>query len=209
MQDKFKNRRERLIANLIKGGYLKTPEIIETIRSIPRHLFVPESSKEHAYDDYPLPIPEGQTISAPHMISIILELLELKPTDQVLEIGAGSGYNAALLSKLAKKVTSLEFFPELVEFAKQNLKKAGVRNVTVLRGDGSKGMPDKKFDRIVFTCAVSALPDSLLTQLKDPGMLLAPVGSTDQQMLTLLRKEKGRIKKEEHGYCIFVPLRTG
>ena len=194
-----------LVNHLIREGYLKTPRIIQAFLKVDRRFFV--LNKGEAYADYPLPIPGGQTISAPHMVAIMLELLELKKTDTVLEIGAGSGYNAALLSLLTKKVYSIEFDEVLVAFAKNNLKKAHIKNVVVLQGDGSRGLPGKEFDKIIFTCAVPEIPEPVVSQLKDPGILLAPVGVGAQDLI-LLRKDKGSVKEENHGGCVFVPLRT-
>ena len=191
---------------LEKEGYLKTPGIIQAFRKVDRKLFVPD--KRAAYQDLPQPIPRGQTISAPHMVAIMLELLELKKTDTVLEVGGGSGYAAALLGALAKEVTSLEVDEALVRLAQRNLEKAGITNATVLHQDGSKGLPGKKFDKILFSCAVREIPSPVLSQLKDPGILLAPVGGPFGQDLILLRKEKGKTLKENHGGCVFVPLRS-
>lgn len=194
-----------MVSSLVQQGTLTTPRIIQAFKRVDRKLFVLQPGE--AYADHALPILGGMTISQPTMIAIMLELLEPKKTDVVLEIGAGSGYNAALLGVLVKKVSSIEFDKELVAFAKQNLKKAGITNVTVLQGDGSKGLPGRKFDKIIFTCAVKKIPEEPLSQLQDPGILQAPVGG-DYQDLILLRKKKGKIKKENHGGCVFVPLRT-
>jgi len=198
---------ENLVEQLIRGGYLRTPEVVEAFRKVDRKLFVPQPRE--AYEDHPLPIPGGQTISAPHMVAIMLELLELKSTDQVLEIGAGSGYNAALMAALSKRVCSIELDDALVEFARKNLRKAEIMNTEVIHGDGSKGIPGRKWDKIVFTCGVREIPKKIISQLKDSGILIAPVGNHHHQELTLLRKEKGKTSKELHGGCIFVPLRPG
>lgn len=192
-----------LVNLLVREDHLKTPRIIRAFRSIDRKLFVFQSEK--AYADHPLPILRGQTISAPHMVAIMLELLSPRKSDLVLEIGTGSGYNAALLGKLSRSVTSLEVKPQLAALAKKNLKKARVRNVTVIQKDGSSGVSGK-FNKIIVTCAVQEVPRSLVRQLNDPGILLAPVGGRTQ-MLTLIRKKK-KISRELHGGCVFVPLQT-
>jgi len=193
-----------LVDHLIRHGYLRTPRIIQAFRSIDRKLFVLQP--EEAYEDYPLPIHGGQTISAPHMVAIMLEILEPKKTDVALEIGSGSGYNTALLGFLTKKVFSIEFDEELASFAKENLKKANIKNASIILGDGSKGLPGKKFNKIIFTCAVREIPLPVIGQLKDPGILLAPVGGLTQDLI-FLRKEKGHITKENHGGVVFVPMR--
>jgi len=193
-----------LVERLEDEGYLKTPNIIEAFRSVDRRDFVLQRGE--AYQDHPLPIPDGQTISAPHMVAIMLELLEPNKSDRVLEIGAGSGYNAAIVSRLVKKVVSLEVDKTLVDFAKENLKKAKIKNVKVVQGDGSEGLPKKRWDKIIITCAVPQIPGSLVDQLKDPGILMAPVGEGFQE-LVVLRKENSEIKEENHGGCVFVPLR--
>lgn len=199
--------RNRNLANrLISEGYLRSRRIIRAFQKIDRKLFV--LRPEEACLDHPLPIPGGQTISAPHMVAIMLELLEPKKTDSILEIGAGSGYSAALLGTLAKKVTSIEVDKVLVAFAKRNLKKAKIKNVIVIHGDGSLGFPKAApYDKIIFTCAVPKIPKAVISQLKYPGLLLAPVGGEFYQDLILLRKKSGKLKKENHGGCVFVPLR--
>ncbi len=198
---------ERLVEELAREGYLKTPGVVEAFRKVDRKHFVPR--KEEAYQDHPLPLQAGQTISAPHMVAMMLELLEVGKRHRVLEVGTGSGYSAALLGRLASEVTSIELFLELAEFARKNLIKAGVRNVEVVVGDGSRGVPGQEFDRIVFACAVREVPEPLFRQLKDPGILMAPVGGEGRQELVLFRKENGKLRKEIHGGVAFVPLLDG
>ncbi len=200
--------RERLIKNLIAEGYLKTPKIIKVFREVPRHFFVREQDLNFAYADYPLPILAGQTISAPHMVAMMTELLEAKKSDKVLEIGAGSGYQAAILSKLVKKIYSVEVDTELVSFARANLKKAKIKNVEVMLGEGSKGYEKAKpYDKIVVTCATPEIFEEWVDQLKINGVLLAPVGGGFYQNLIKMRKTKSGLEKTNHGGCAFVPLR--
>lgn len=191
---------EQLVNRLVEAGYLKTPRVIAAFRAVDRRRFVRD--KRRAYEDVPLPIPGGQTISAPHMVALMLELLELKRTDRVLEIGAGCGYLAALASRLVKQVTAVEVDPTLAELARQNLARAP--NVAVVCADGSRGYPGS-YQKIVFSCAVPEIPEEAVGQLADPGILLAPVG-TDAQELVLLRKRRGSITMEQHGGVAFVPL---
>lgn len=208
MEDEFKKERETMVVELVKQGYLKDPKIIKVFMEVPRDLFVREQDVNFAYADYPLPILAGQTISAPHMCSIMTTLLETKPKDKVLEIGAGSGYQAAILSKLVKKIYSIEVDPELVTFAKENLKKAKIKNVEVIMGDGSKGYEKKKpYDKIIVTCATPEIFDSWTSQLKMNGILLAPVGGGFYQELIKIRKTRKGLEKTNHGGCAFVPLR--
>ncbi|NIO22886.1 MAG: protein-L-isoaspartate(D-aspartate) O-methyltransferase [Candidatus Aenigmarchaeota archaeon] len=201
--------KERLIKNLMDQGYLRTKKVISVFGKIPREEFVMESDRAFAYADYPLSILSGQTISAPHMVAIMTELLEPETKDKVLEIGAGSGYQAAILSKLVKKIYSIEVDPELVSFARSNLSKASVKNVEVIMGDGSKGYEKAKpYDKILVTCATPEIFDSWISQLKMNGILLAPVGGGFYQELMKIRKTKKGLEKKNHGGCAFVPLRT-
>ncbi len=206
--DEFSGQREGMVIKLVKDGYLDSKRIIKVFMDTPRHLFVREEDEKSAYADYPLPIPAGQTISAPHMVAMMTELLEPKAKDKVLEIGAGSGYQAAILSKLVKKVYSIEVDPELVSFAKQNLKRAGIKNVEVVRGDGSRGYEKAKpYDKIIVTCATPEIFGSWIKQLKTNGILLAPVGGGFYQELIRIRKTKKELERKNFGGCAFVPLR--
>ncbi len=206
--DEFAAERERMIQHLIREGYLKTEKVIAAFREVPRHLFVPKDLQPEAYADYPLPIGSGQTISAPHMVAIMTELLGPQPRDKVLEIGAGSGYQAAILSGLVKRVYTIELEKELVDAAKENLGRTGIKNAEVIHGDGSKGYAKAApYDKIIVTCACGKVPSSLFGQLKINGILIAPVGGAWMQELKLYRKVKSGVIEESHGGCIFVPLR--
>jgi len=199
--------KDRLIKSLMDQGYLRTKRVISVFEKIPREEFVLENDKEIAYVDYPLSILAGQTISAPHMVAIMTELLETKKTDKVLEIGAGSGYQAAILSKLVKKVYSVEVDPELVEFARENLERARIKNVKVILGEGSKGYEkNKPYDKIIVTCATPEIFDSWISQLKMNGILLAPVGGGFYQELMQIKKTNKGLEKKNYGGCAFVPL---
>jgi protein-L-isoaspartate(D-aspartate) O-methyltransferase len=200
--------RDILIKNLVEQGYLKTRRVISVFEKVQREDFVMQRDRAFAYADYPLSILAGQTISAPHMVAIMTELLEAKAKDKVLEIGAGSGYQAAILSKLVRKVYSIEVDPELVAFARENLAKAKIRNVEVIQGDGSEGHKKAKpYDKIIVTCATPEIFGSWVSQLKMGGILIAPVGGGFHQELIRMRKTKKGLEKENHGGCAFVPLR--
>ena len=201
-------KRKALIEQLKREGYLKSERVIKAFESVPREDFVPEECRAHAYDDEPLPLFAGQTISAPSMIAVMLELLELKPGDRVLEVGAGSGYNAALLSKLVKEVCAIELDPGLADFARDNLRRAGIKNVKVMQGDGSMGYGKASpYDKIIITCACPEIPEPLIRQLKEGGRVVAPVGGGWRQELVLGIKKGDRLRTRDCGGCIFVPLR--
>lgn len=206
--DEFVSERERMVVGLVQQGYLKSEKLIKVFSSIPRHFFVNDMDRTFAYVDHPMAIPAGQTISAPHMVAMMTELLQTEKTDKVLEIGSGSGYQAAVLSGIVKKVYSIETDEELVPFAQRNLVKAGIKNVEVIHGDGSKGYEkEKPYDKIIVTCATPEIFKAWTDQLKVGGILLAPVGSGGYQELIRIIKTKTGLKKENHGGCVFVPLR--
>lgn len=184
--------------------------VIAAFRKVPRELFVLPEYQDQAYLDEPLPIPAGQTISQPTTVVLMLDALEVRPGMKVLEIGAGSGYNAALLGVLVGpkgKVITIEIIPELAAFARKNLAKAGITNVTVVKADGSKGYAkEAPYDRIICTAAAPRIPQVLVNQLKDNGILLIPVGSGYLQKMVRARKVKGELETEELGDYVFVPL---
>lgn len=200
--------REMLLSKLIGEGHLRTDKIIEAFREVPRERFVQASDRGFAYADYPLQIGHGQTISAPHMVAIMTELLRPAKRDRVLEIGAGSGYQAAILSKLVRLVYTTEVVPDLAALARQNLAGSGFTNVQVMIADGSKGyQPAAPYDKVIVTCATPEIFQPWIEQVKEGGVILAPVGGFYHQDLILARKTKGSLQQERHGGCIFVPLR--
>ena len=210
VKDEFLDQRDRMVIELMKQGYLKTDNVIKVFKEIPRHLFVGEHNRKFAYMDRPLPIQGGQTISAPHMVAMMTEVLGAKKTDKILEVGAGSGYQAAILSKLAKKVYTTEINSDLVVFARNNLKMAGTDNVDVMEFDGSRGYPKRApYDKIIVTCASPEIYGSWVNQVKRDGIILAPVGDASIGYQELIRavKTKEGLKKENFGGCAFVPLR--
>lgn len=200
---------EKLIKETIEKRGIKDRRVLEALRSIPRHLFIPGGDLELAYSDHPVPIGYGQTISQPYMVAYMLKELELEPHHKVLEIGTGSGYNAALLSKLAKEVYTVEYVPELARRAKNILTKLGIDNVHVFVGDGSMGLPEyAPYDRIIATCSAPQIPEPLVSQLKTNGILLVPVNEGYYDMLKKVRKlENGRIEVYDLMPCAFVPMR--
>lgn len=201
--------RECLLSRLMDAGILRTEKVIEAFRQVRRELFVPQEQAHLAYGDYPLDIGHGQTISAPHMAAAMTELLRPAKKDTVLEIGTGSGYQTCLLSRLADVVTTVEIDPELAVLAEENLKKAGCGNARVVLGDGSAGYPQlAPYDRIIVTCAIPEVPSTLKAQLKDGGILVAPVGGFYRQELTVLHRRGSEFTEEGHGACIFVQMKT-
>ncbi|RLF42330.1 MAG: protein-L-isoaspartate O-methyltransferase [Thermoplasmata archaeon] len=205
----FHQQRKQMVEYLKREGRIYSKKVEGAFLNIPREYFIPEELKTEAYIDTPLSIGYGQTISAPHMVAIMVEALDLKPGQRVLEIGSGSGYHAAIVAYLVAPnghVFSVERLSELAEFAKRNLEKAGIDNVTVETGDGSQGLEKyAPYDRIYVTCAAPDIPIPLIEQLKDPGKLLIPVGRIYSD-LYLVEKKKNKIYKKNLGGCAFVPM---
>ncbi len=205
----FEDQRKKLVEKLKIEEHIKTKAVEKAFLEIPRELFVPEKLKDYAYVDTPLEIGNGQTISAPHMVAIMCEALDLKKGQKILEIGAGSGYHAAIVSKLIGDkghLYTIERFPSLADNAKKNLERADIKNVTVELGDGSEGLPKyAPYDSIYVTCASPCIPPPLVEQLKDTGKLLIPVGQFISK-LELLEKKNKKIIAKDLGGCAFVPL---
>lgn len=203
---------EELRRRLVKGleYNILDKKVLEAMLRVPRHRFVPEFVQSAAYIDTPLEIGHGQTISAPHMVAIMCELLELSEGLKVLEIGTGSGYNAAVMAELVGKsghIYTVERVEQLVEFARKNLEKTGYENVTVLLDDGSMGYSRYAlYDRITVTCAAPDIPKPLLEQLKPGGIMVIPVGTYSQELIRIKKDSEGNISKEREGGVIFVPL---
>lgn len=198
--------REALLAELETGGYLTDPRLEEAMLAVPRHLFVPKELRETAYEDRPLPIGFGQTVSAPHMVAMMTTALQLKEGDKVLEVGTGVGYHAAIAKAVvgdSGKVVSVEYLPELVQLARKNLKTAKIK-VEVVEGDGFKGHEkDAPYDAVYVTCAIPDVPDALVDQLKEGGHFVAPLGITRCQLMAG-RKVDGELDLEDLGPCLFV-----
>jgi protein-L-isoaspartate(D-aspartate) O-methyltransferase len=207
MTDNFEHIRNEMVnAQLIPRG-ITDKGVLERMRAVPRHLFVPDQDRDGSYDDRALPIGNGQTISQPYMVAIMTQELKLKGKENVLEIGTGSGYQAAVLSGLSKAVYTVERIAPLAAKAKAVLISLGCANVEVVNGDGSRGLPEKApFDRIIVTAAADEIPRALIDQLSDGGIIVAPVGESAGQVLTILKKQKGKISIERTIGCVFVPL---
>lgn len=202
----YEEGRKRLVELLRRQGV--SENVLTAMWRVKRHLFVPPHLSGQAYGDYPLPIGEGQTISAPHMVAMMCNLLELKEGEQVLEIGAGSGYHAAVIAEIIGSeghVYSIERIKWLVEFSNENLRQAGYSNVTVILGDGTLGLPEHApYDKINVTCTAPDVPPPLLEQLKTGGKMVIPIGKY-RQALYLIEKRNG-VEREKKGDVVFVPL---
>lgn len=198
--------REQLLAELESGGYLTDPRLEEAMLAVPRHAFVPADQRPEAYQDRPLPIGFGQTISAPHMVAMMTAALQLEEGQKVLEIGTGAGYHAAIVKAVVGDsgvVHSVEFLPELASLARKNLKAARL-DVRVHEGDGFSGhLPAAPYDAIYVTCAIPDVPDALVEQLREGGHFVAPVGVTRCQLMAG-RKIDGILRLEDLGPCLFV-----
>lgn len=202
--------RNALVDAIVANGDLRSPRVIAAMRHVPRHQFMPGRSLERAYDDAPAPIGFDQTISQPTVVAMMTEALELTGAERVLEVGTGSGYQAAVLSRLAREVYSIERVTGLVTMAKSNL--APYPNVHVREGDGFRGWPEKApFDRILLTAAPAELPTALVEQLADGGILVAPIGDSGLfgQLLVRVRKMGDALVRESLGSVQFVPMLPG
>ncbi len=199
--------RERMVATQIASRGVTDARVLAAMREVPRHLFVPEAVARDAYDDRPLPIGEGQTISQPYMVGSMTAALAPGPTDRVLEVGTGSGYQAAILARLARSVVTIERHYSLAARARATLAALAISNVSVVVGDGSNGYPDgAPYDRILVTAGSPAVPESLKAQLADGGRLVIPVGSAGFQHVVLLVRRGAELIEQEGEGCVFVPL---
>jgi protein-L-isoaspartate(D-aspartate) O-methyltransferase len=200
--------RAEMVQEQLIGRGIRDDRVLSAMRSAPRHLFVPETVRHAAYSDQPLPIGWRQTISQPLMVALLLQALELRGDENVLDVGTGSGYQAALLARLARRVVSVEIVPELAYLASGALERLRVRNVAVVVGDGGLGAPEAApFDAIVVAAASPRVPPPLVSQLADGGRLVVPVGTGKWQSLVRIRRRAGELSEEQLGACAFVRLR--
>lgn len=207
MED-FDRARASMVKDQIVSRGVKDPRVIKAMETVPRHLFVPPVSRPFSYGDYPVSIGEGQTISQPYIVAYMTEALELSTDDRVLEIGTGSGYQTAIVAELAKEVYSIEIVEALGRRAQKTLAELGYKNIHIKIGDGHKGWPDMApFDVIIVTCASEDIPQALVSQLKDGGCMIIPVGRHDGvQQLVKLTKAGNSIKTKEVMDVRFVPM---
>ncbi|MBI4447015.1 MAG: protein-L-isoaspartate(D-aspartate) O-methyltransferase [Acidobacteria bacterium] len=207
-EEHFQVLRERMVAEQLMRRDIRNRLVLDAMRTVPRHEFVPWEERESSYDDRPLPIREDQTISQPYIVALMTQLSDPKTEHRALEIGTGSGYQAAILSKLVREVFTIEIIPSLAERARETLKRLGFSNVIVRTGDGYQGWPEKApFDIILVTAAAGTIPHPLLEQLAESGKLVMPVGAAGNvQMLTVVEKKNGRLKERRVSPVRFVPM---
>ena len=196
-----------MVQEQLRAFDIRDERVLDAMGSVPRELFVPKELRYKAYGDHALPIGYGQTISQPRMVALMLEALALDGSERVLEVGAGSGYQAALLGKLAKEVVALELIPELAQRAKERCQSLGLDHVDVLCADGSLGCPERApFDAIIVAAGAPVVPAPLLEQMSPSGRLVIPVGRGDVQELLRIRRAGDGVSEERLGGCRFVPL---
>lgn len=199
--------RERMVTTQLEARGIRDLRVLAAMRSVERHLFVAPELEEHAYDDQPLPIAAEQTISQPYMVALMCEVADLRGDERVLEIGTGSGYETAILSRLASEVYSVEIIEELYTHARVALDAIGATNCRLQLGDGSEGWPEgAPFDVIIVTAAMPGVPRPLLAQLAPKGRLIAPIGEAELQTLVRLRRADGVWREEYFGECLFVKM---
>ncbi len=197
-----------MVRNDIEARGIKDPLVLGAMRKVPRHLFVDESLRQQAYEDHPLPIGEGQTISQPYVVALMTQALTLKGDERILEVGTGSGYQAAVLAEIARDVFTVEIRPELYGKTRDKLRSLGYQNIHTKQGDGYLGWPDEApFDAIIITASTDRLPPPLIAQLKEGGRMIMPLGdSTFFQRLTLVTKKNGKTEMKTLESVRFVPL---
>ena len=205
--DDLAERRARMVDEQLRARGIRDPRVLAAMARVPREAFVDEADRQNAYGDYPLPIGAGQTISQPYIVADMLEVLGLRAEDRVLEIGTGTGYEAAILGELTAEVWTIERHAELADKAREILQRLGYANVHVVHGDGSRGLREHSpFNKVLVAAAAPEIPPTLIEQLAGDGRLIIPVGSRFEQQLQLVRKVGGAISVTQHELCRFVPL---
>jgi len=206
-EDEFEKERRDMVTSQIRSRGISDEKVLTAMLKVKRHLFLPENMRRHAYEDNALPIEKNQTISQPYIVALMTELADLDPEYKVLEIGTGSGYQAAVLAELVKKVCSIEIIPELAQQARERLKKLGYTNIEILTGDGYKGWPQEApFDAIIVTAAAPEIPQELIKQLKTGGRLVIPLGDIFQELYCITKKEDGAFEQKNMIPVRFVPM---
>jgi protein-L-isoaspartate(D-aspartate) O-methyltransferase len=208
--DRFAVERQQMVETQVRARGIRDLRLLDAMAAVPRHEFVEPRYRDQAYEDHPLPIAAGQTISQPYIVALMLDLLQLGPSSKVLEIGTGCGYQTALLTQLANHVYSVERHAELARQAAETLFRLGLTNFTVVTGDGSRGLPDyAPFDAIIVSAAAVEVPPALFEQLREGGRMIIPVGPPEAQELQLVRKQGGKALIVLREGCRFVPLISG
>ena len=207
-EEDFKRQRREMVRHQLETRDIRNPRILEVMRRVPRHEFVPEENRPYSYTDSPLPIGEKQTISQPYIVALMSQTANPQPHHRALEIGTGSGYQAAVLGELVQDVYTIEIIPALAERSRKRLSELGYDNIHLRQGDGYRGWPEKApFDIILVTAAARRIPDPLLEQLAEGGRLVMPVGSIrGAQVLTLVTKKDGKLRRDRITGVRFVPM---
>jgi protein-L-isoaspartate(D-aspartate) O-methyltransferase len=207
MNDSYSRQRQSMVERQIEARGVRDKNVLQAMLDVERHLFVPSSYRSSAYGDHPLPIGDGQTISQPYIVALMTESLGLDGSDKVLEIGTGSGYQAAVLGEICDSVFSIEIFESLFNRSSELLKELGYTNIYLKQGDGYLGWEEyAPFDAIIVTCAPTHIPPALEEQLAEGGRMIIPTGNEYYQELVLIRKSKGKLKREESIPVRFVPM---
>lgn len=203
----FATLRQRMVDSQLRARGVTDERVLEAMLRVPRHEFTPARYRDQAYEDHPLPIGEGQTISQPYIVALMLEALALLPPDRVLEVGTGSGYVTALLAELTSQVISMERHQSLADVAREVVARVGYTNAKIVVGDGSQGFPESApYDAIMVSAAAPELPHALVSQLAEGGRMIIPVGFEDSQQLQLIRMQNGLPRTTLRELCRFVPL---
>mgnify|MGYP000751903884 CR=1 FL=1 len=206
-KDDFGRQRQRMVTRQLRARGISGTRVLNAMRTVPRHLFVPENLRDSAYADTPLPIGYGQTISQPYIVALMSEVLALEPGERVLEIGTGSGYQAAILAEMGALVFTIEIDPQLADRARTILQRLEYETIRLKTGDGYRGWPEAApFDAIIVTCAPEQIPEPLKSQLAEGGRMVIPVGERLHQRLMLLTKQKGEIREHKIVDVHFVPM---
>ena len=202
--------RQQMVDSQLRARGICDERVLAAMSRVPRHEFAPEPCRDQAYEDHPLPIAEGQTISQPYIVALMLEALSIVPADRVLEVGTGSGYVTALLAELAAEVLSIERHAVLADSARAVISGMGYRNITIVTGDGTQGYPQlAPYDAIIVSAAAPEIPKALIDQLTEGGRMIIPVGATDAQQLLLVQIQGGQPRTTVRELCRFVPLISG
>lgn len=206
-QDRFEAIRRHMVKTVVEGEGITNEAVLDAMRSVPRHEFVSGTHRARAYEDLALPIGSKQTISPPYIVAYMTQTIDPQPTDRVLEIGTGSGYQAAVLSRIVDQVYSIEIVTALAKSAKKRLEELGYDNIKCLEGDGYLGWPDEApFDKIIVTCSPESVPEPLIDQLREGGMMIIPMGQRYQQAFYLLEKKDGKLEQKRLVSTLFVPM---
>lgn len=206
--ESFATERDLMLEQHLRRRGIRDERVLAAMASVPRERFVPRALRASAYGDHALSIGEGQTISQPYMVARACELARLSPSDRVLDVGAGSGYQAAVLGQLAARVIAIELVPVLAERARETLADVGASNVTVVHGDGTRGFaPEAPYDAIVVAAGAPVVPEALTAQLAEGGRLVIPLGDDMMQTLTVLTRTAHGLEEQAYDGCVYVPLR--